>query len=227
MFTLEALAIAFASFEVAWLLSVPLWHTRLSAGRILAGVGIGWLAVSGLLAWRGFFRGVETFPPPTVYIGLAGAVLLLLVALLVAPLRTATYAVGLRTMVAIHVFRGLVGAAFLSMASKSQLGPSLGYAGGVAEVLAGVGALALVVAISRLHIDRRRRWVLAYAALGTVTLATTISAWLLSLPSPWQRFGESALVAKLADFPYATLPLFFWPLVLVGLLALFARDSRF
>lgn len=227
MFTLEALAIAFASFEVAWLVGVPLWQTRLPAGRILAGVAIGWLALAGLVAWRGVFRSVETFPPATVWIGGVGAGLLLLVILLVAPLRTATYAVGLRSLVAIHIFRGLVGAAFLSMASKSQIGPTLGHGGGVAEVVAGVGALALVFAMPRLHIDRRRRWVLAYAALGTVSLATTISLWLLSLLSAWQRFGESALVAKLADFPYATLPLFFWPLVLVGLWGLFARDSRF
>lgn len=227
MFTLEALAVAFAVFEVTWLLAVPLWQTRLPAGRALALGGIGWLAAGALVAWRGGFRAVEHFPPWALCVGGAGALALLTATTLAPPLRTVSHAVGLRSLVALQVFRGLVGAAFLSMASRSRLGPTLGYGGGALELVAGLGALVLVFALGRLDIDRRRRWVLAYGALGTVALAGTLAFWLLSLPSPWQRFGETALVAKLADFPYATLPLFFWPMIFVALVGLLARDSRF
>jgi hypothetical protein len=79
----------------------------------------------------------------------------------------------------------------------------------------------------RLDSDRRRRWVLAWSTLSLATLALTTATWLLSLPSEWQRFGESALVARMADFPYAVLPTFVWPALLLTLVGVVARDDRF
>jgi hypothetical protein len=228
VFTLEAFAVAFAAFEVAWLLGIPLWQTRLPGGRWLAGVGVLWIAVGALAAHRGYFRAVsDTFPPVVAVAGAVGFFLALVVTTFVPAVATASRAAGARTLVAVHVFRAIVGASFLSMASKAQLGPTMGYWGGVAEVLTGTLALALLVAMPRLDADRRRRWVLAWSALSLVTLALTAATWLLSLPSQWQRFGESALAARMADFPYAVLPTFVWPALLLTLVGVVARDDRF
>ena len=229
MFTLEAFAVAFAGFEVAWLLGIPLWHTRLPGGRWLAGAGVLWIGGIAFAARWGLFRDAYgSVPPVDGVVGLSGLLLafVFVVTTLVAPVATASRAVSTRSLVAVHVFRAIVGASFLSLASKASLGPTLGYWGGGAEVAAGLLALALVAAMPRLDADRRRRWVLAWSAVSFGTLIVTIAAWFLSMPSSWQRFGESALTAKITDFPYAVLPTFLWPACLLDLAGVVFRDNR-
>jgi len=228
MFSMESLAVAFAAFEVAWLLSIPLWQTRLPAGRILAGLGVGWIVAVALIAWRGYFRLTrEIFPPLELCIGLIGFVAVFLVVASIPAVSTVSRALGARTFVAIQIFRGLVGAAFLSMASRSWIAPTFGYGVGVVETLVGVTAIALIFAMSRLDSDRRRRWVLGWSIASTLLLLVGPTLWTLSVPSEWQHFGEGALLSRLSDFPFALVPAFIWPAALLGNAALILRDERF
>ncbi len=219
---------AFAAFEVAWLLSIPLWQTRLPAGRIFAGLGVGWIAATAYLAWRGYFRiAQEFFPPLELCIGLAAFVAVFFVVAFVPAVSTASRAVGVRTLVAIQIFRGLVGAAILSMASRSWIAPTFAYGAGVAEALVGVTAIALMVAMGKLDSDRRRRWVLGWSVAATLMLFVGPTLWILSVPSDWQRFGEGALLSRLSDFPFALVPVFLWPAALLANAAIILRDERF
>jgi hypothetical protein len=188
---------------------------RVSPGAVqgvrVAGVAVvGWLALTGVLAERGFFDDFQSIPP-RMLLGL-GPPLLTVLALTfsprVAPLLAAVPPVWL---VAAQAFRIPVEIVLWRLAVAGAIPELLSFHGRNVDIL--VGLTAPVVAYACFV---RRAWPARVAVwwnwAGIVILLNVVVHAQLSAPTPWRIFETDPPATFIADWPYIWLPAFLVPL---------------
>lgn len=180
-------------------------------GVRVAGVGlVGWLALTGVLADRGFFDDFLSMPPR--FLPVLGLPLLALLALTfsrrVAPLLAALPPAW---PVAAQTFRIPVEILLWQLAVAGAIPELLSFHGRNVDIL--VGLTAPVVAYACFV---RRAWP-AWVAVwwnwaGIVILLNVVVHAQLSAPTPWRIFETDPPATFIADWPYIWLPGFLVPL---------------
>ena len=209
---------------------VTLWlFYRLTGRRIWVLVGgIAWLALSGWLAARGFFRETDALPPRLAYLMvpmLLGG-LYLGFARGAADFRSRMHLEGLHYL---HALRIAVELIFLKgFADRGEVATVLTYEGNNYDVAMGILLPLTGWLVFRLRV-LGRGWSAAANVLGIVVLTGTVALAVLSSPSPLQQLEfEQPTVAilklPLVWLPALVAPLMFWAHFLV--LGRYWDDSR-
>ena len=214
-----AVGLVFVAIVVGMLV-LTLWGAARAARRVgpgavqgvrVAGVAlVGWLALTGVLAERGFFEDFRSMPP-RMLLGV-GLPLLTLLALTfsrrVAPL---VAALPPAWPVAAQTFRVLVEIVLWRLAVAGAIPELLSFHGRNVDIL--VGLTAPVVAYACFV---RRAWPARVAVwwnwAGIVILLNVVVHAQLSAPTPWRIFETDPPTTFIADWPYIWLPAFLVPL---------------
>ncbi len=214
-----AIGLAFIAI-VLGMLGLVLWGAARAARRVgpgvvqavrVAGVAlIGWLALTGVLAERGFFDDFQSLPPRMLLA--LGLPLLAVLALAFSP-RVAALLSALPPAwpVAAQTFRVAVEIVLWQLVVAGVLPELLSFHGRNVDIL--VGLTAPVVAYACFV---RRAWPARVAVwwnwAGIVILLNVVVHAQLSAPSRWRLFETDPPTTVIADWPYIWLPAFLVPL---------------
>jgi len=208
-----------------------------------------WLAIAVALGAAGAFRELR---PPAPQLVLGGLTLLVLLAAgLVAPLRRWVSTVDVRALVALHVTRIVAGGWFLVLYGRGELPYAFAVPGGVGDIVVGLLALGLVVAVEPLTVSGRRAYAvwnvlglidILYVVATAVRIATRDpEAMARVLPRDegrlyrliWQRALASQMAAKELEtttvelrLPLSVLPTWLVPLIIASHVILALRLAR-
>ena len=214
-----AVSLLFVAIVVGMLVLV-LWGAARAAWRVgpgavrgvrVAGMAlVGWLALTGMLAERGFFDDFQSIPPRLVLA--LGPPLLTLLALTfsrrIAPLLAALPPAW---PVVAQTFRIPVEIVLWRLAVAGVIPELLSFTGRNVDIL--VGLTAPVVAYACFV---RRAWPARVAVwwnwAGIVILLNVVVHAQLSAPTPWRIFETDPPTTFIADWPYIWLPDFLVPL---------------
>jgi len=214
-----AVSLLFVAIVVGMLVLV-LWGAALVAWQVgpgavrgvrIAGMAlVGWLALTGMLAERGFFDDFQSIPPRLVLA--LGPPLLTLLALTfsrrIAPLLAALPPAW---PVAAQTFRIPVEIVLWQLAVAGAIPELLSFHGRNVDIL--IGLTAPVVAYACFV---RRAWPARVAVwwnwAGIVILLNVVVHAQLSAPTPWRIFETDPPATFIADWPYIWLPAFLVPL---------------
>ena len=214
-----AVSLLFVAIVVGMLVLV-LWGAARAAWRVgpgavrgvrVAGMAlVGWLALTGMLADRGFFDDFRSMPPRLLLA--LGLPLLALLALAfsrrIAPLLAA---LSPAWPVAAQTFRIVVEIVLWRLAVAGVIPELLSFHGRNVDIL--VGLTAPVVAYACFV---RRAWPARVAVwwnwAGIVILLNVVVHAQLSAPTPWRLFETDPPTTFIADWPYIWLPDFLVPL---------------
>jgi hypothetical protein len=214
-----AVSLLFVAIVVGMLVLV-LWGAARAAWRVgpgavrgvrVAGMAlVGWLALTGMLAERGFFDDFQSIPPRLVLA--LGPPLLTLLALTfsrrIVPLLAALPPAW---PVAAQTFRIPVEIVLWRLAVAGVIPELLSFTGRNVDIL--VGLTAPVVAYACFV---RRAWPARVAVwwnwAGIVILLNVVVHAQLSAPTPWRLFETDPPTTFIADWPYIWLPDFLVPL---------------
>jgi hypothetical protein len=128
-----------------------------------------------------------------------------------APARSLALTSPIWAVLSLHIVR-MVGVVFLAMFFRGDLPFSVGVAGGIGDILAALGAIALVW-----QPVPPRSWIAAWNVFGlTDIVGVVISVFQAGLRDP-------AVVAHIRQFPLSLLPTYFVPLIIASHVILFAR----
>jgi hypothetical protein len=182
----------------------------LSGVRVAAIAVVGWLALTALLADRGFFDDFQSLPPRMLLaIGLPLATLLALA--FSARLEPLLAALPPAWPVAAQAFRLPVELVLWQLAVAGVIPDLLSFTGRNWDIL--VGLTAPVVAYACFV---RRAWPARVAVwwnwAGVAILLNVVVHAQLSAPTPWRRFETDPPTTFIADWPYIWLPAFLVPL---------------
>lgn len=179
-----------------------------------------WAAVALLLAASNSLARAPRPLIPAMIFGLTGAAVF--AHRRSAALRAYLAAFDPRLAIAFHLVRIPFGLAFLREAAQGSLPTTFAQVAGPGDVVAGGLALVAFAAAGDLRAPTRRAVVLGWNALGLLDMIVVVATA--------QRlvvFAQDArMQATLGRFPYALLPTFVVPLILVTHLAVFARLTR-
>jgi len=205
---------------VAGMLILVLWGAALVALRVslravtgvrVAGIAlVGWLALTGVLADRGFFDDFQSMPPRMlIAIGLP---LVTLLAVAFSPrLEPLLAALPPAWPVAAQAFRIPVEIVLWRLAVAGAIPDLLSFTGRNWDIL--VGLTAPVVAYACFV---RRAWPARVAVwwnwVGILILLSVVVHAQLSAPTPWRMFETDPPTTFIADWPYVWLPAFLVPL---------------
>lgn len=202
------------------MLGLVLWGATRAARRVgsgavqavrIAGVAlVGWLALTAVLAERGFFEDFQSLPPHML-LGV-GPPLLTLLALTVSPgVLPLLAAVPPAWLVAAQTFRIPVEIVLWRLAMAGVIPELLSFHGRNVDIL--VGLTAPVVAYACFV---RRAWPARVAVwwnwAGIVILLNVVVLVQLSAPTPWRIFETDPPATFIGGWPYIWLPAFLVPL---------------
>jgi hypothetical protein len=214
-----AVGLVFIGIVVVMLVLV-LWGATRAARRVgpgavqgvrVAGVAlVGWLALTGVLAERGFFEDFQSMPP-RMLLGIGLPLLTLLALAFSRRLAPLLAALPPAWPVAAQTFRIPVEIVLWQLAVAGAIPELLSFHGRNVDIL--VGLTAPVVAYACFV---RRAWP-AWVAVwwnwaGIAILLNVVVHAQLSAPTPWRIFETDPPATFIADWPYIWLPAFLVPL---------------
>jgi len=213
---------------IAVTLNVTVTVLALSSGQRLAAVTVagGWIGLAVALAGTGIYA---AGPTPVPIIGVMAALPLLaaaLAALLSARVRAALLALPLTALVGLHGMRILTGLFFLLLSAQGRLSGPFPQSAGRGDILAGLLAIALMLALAR-NAPGKRGWLLAWNLIGTLDLVSALALGMLSAPgAPFQQFGGAVGSTAIWTLPWSAIPTVLVPFYLITHGIIFARLVR-
>jgi hypothetical protein len=179
-------------------------------GVRVAGVAlVGWLALTGMLAERGFFEDFRSMPP-RMLLGVGPALLALFALACSRRIGPLVAALPPAWPVAAQTFRIAVEIVLWQLALAGAIPELLSFHGRNVDIL--VGLTAPVVAYACFV---RRAWPARVAVwwnwAGVVILLNVVVHAQLSAPTPWRIFETDPPATFIADWPYIWLPAFLVP----------------
>jgi hypothetical protein len=203
-----------------------LWYVRRRGGKVLLAAHVLWLvavvalAASGALNWR--------FDLGAPVLGLAivvPVVVLLFLATAVPVTRTALAAIPVPALIAVHAIR-ILGFLFLLLLAAGRIAAPFAPEAGWGDVIA--GATAVPVAWALASRGASVRWlVFVWNSFGLLDFLAAMSLGMTSAPgSPLQVFFDAPGSTAMTVLPWAIIPVFLVPQLLVSHLAIYWRLPR-
>ncbi|MFY0627289.1 MAG: hypothetical protein JXR07_13395 [Reichenbachiella sp.] len=187
-----------------------------------------WLALTGFLAYNGFYRNYEAIPPRLVFV-FGPTLLSTFILLLIKKSRAFLLKVPITTLTYLHIVRVPVEMVLWWLALNKALPLMLTFEGINHDILSGVSApfvAIFLVGINRYHRITAIIW--NFVALGL--LFNIVGHALLSAPTPFQKFSFEQPMIAVFYLPYIWLPAFIVPAVffshLVSLMQLFSNQKE-
>lgn len=196
---------------------MSLTSTRDPFPRALAAVFLGWALLALAVAASGVLQGApRPLIPASIFALVLGGVLAYRRSAL---LRDGVARMDLRPAILFHLVRIYFGAAFLHFAARGELPEAFARVAGPGDLAAGVLAIGAAMLAAGPASRARRALILAWNVFGLLDiLAVVVTAQRLLIFA-----GDARMAAILGRFPFAALPIFVVPVVILTHLAVFAR----
>ena len=195
-----------------------------SAKKTTAIIALAWLAVQGAVAASGFYLKTDMLPPRIV-LALLPPVLFILALFVLPRGRAWMDALDLRALVLLHVVRVPVEFGLHALYLHGTIPELMTWEGRNFDILS--GATAPLIALIAFRNERPNKGLLIVWNLFCLgLLANVVFYGVLSVPTPFQRFGFEQPNVGLLHFPYIWLPAFIVPTVLLAHLAAVRRLFR-
>jgi len=219
---ITALGAAVALNLNAILAVLPMAPAQKLTTATLAGL---WIGAAVALASTGIFAATTT---PVPVIGLAVALPLVAAALAAlgsGKVRDAFMGLPLHLLVGLNIMRS-IGAFFLLLALQDRLSGPFPQSAGWGDVVTGVVAIPLTLAIAR-DPGGHRGWLLAWNVFGALDLIAALALGVTSAPgSPLQLFGGAVGSTAVTALPWAIIPTVLVPFYLILHGVIFARLAQ-
>jgi hypothetical protein len=197
------------------------------AGTLVYSTLAVWFLASVVLSLQGFFQGGPARLPLPV--GLSVTVPILVFTTLYwfnASLRAFAHSLDLRAIVALNILR-IVGLDFLVSYAQGRLPAGFAFPAGLGDILTGLLAIPLILAMSGTPSSNTRKWFVAWNLLGLADLIVAVASGILHSGSKLGLLaGHGPTTALITQFPRALIPTFLVPIyILLHLLALARRGE--
>jgi hypothetical protein len=184
-----------------------------------------WFLASLILSLEGFFQtGPAGLPLP---LGLSVSIPIVVLATLYAlsgTLRAFADSVDLRAIVAFNILR-VVGLDFVICYAQGRLPAGFAFPAGFGDILTGLLAIPLLLAMSGVQPSSVRKWFVAWNLLGLTDLIVAVASGILHSGSKLGILtGDGPTTLLMSQYPRALIPTFLVPIyILLHLLALVRR----
>jgi hypothetical protein len=211
------------------------------AALVIAGIGYAargerrpaalWIGGGAVAAWCGLAfvlarLGVFETDPDTTFAAIAPAIAIPVIAgfalLASERARAVIDRVPLHWLVGAQFYR-VVGAIFLIAYLQDDVPGAFALPAGIGDVLVGIAAPFVAIALARRGADRARPLVTAWCAMGIADLVVAVSCGFLSAPSSFQQLALSQPNAAITSYPLVLIPAFAVPLSIVLHVCVLAR----
>jgi len=199
----------------------------LSSAQKLTAVAIAglWIGLAIALASTGIYAATAT-PVPAVGVMAGLPVLVIGLAAVVSPgVRDALLALPLTLLVGLNAMRSF-GAFFLLLALQNRLSGPFPQSAGWGDVIVGLTAIPLAIAIAR-NPDDNRAALFAWNVFGMLDLIVAVSLGIMSAPgSPLQQYGGAIGSTAVWMLPWSDIPTLLVPFYLITHGIIFAKLAR-
>jgi hypothetical protein len=203
-----------------------IWYTRAPGGVALLAAHILWfvavvaLAGSGALVW-----GLQLGAPLLGLSIVAPIVILVALATVVPATSRALASIPLPALIGVHAIR-ILGFLFLLLLAVGRLCAPFAPSAGWGDIIAGATAMPVAWALSTR--GARVRWlVLLWNSFGLLDLLAAATLGMTSAPgSPLQLFFDPPGSTVMGTLPWAIIPVFLVPQLIVGHLTVYRRLGR-
>jgi hypothetical protein len=178
---------------------------------------LGWFALAIVLARAGVWETQpdDAFPPPP-NIAFAIAVPTILGSMLVrsGAFRRWISRVPLHVLVGVQLYR-VLGVLFLIAYAQGDMPAEFALPAGIGDILVGLAAVIVAVALLKRGEQRARPLVLAWCAFGILDLVVAVATGFLSAPSPIQQLALDDPNAAIVSYPFVLIPTFLVPVSII------------
>ena len=183
-----------------------------------------WLGAGGVATWFALAFGLAhagTFEtdassalPPPIALAIVIPTVLGCALLAFAPVRQAIERVPLQWLVGVQAYR-VVGGLFLVAWLQDDVPGAFALPAGIGDVLVGLAAPVVALAIVHDGAARARTRVLAWCALGIADLVVAVGCGFLTAPSAFQQLALDDPNAAITSYPLVLIPVFAVPVSIV------------
>ena len=197
-----------------------LWKASFSVPAVL--IPLLWMAVTGILAYKGFFLHLTGMPPR---IALAVLPMLLLIVLLLTTKKGQQFtgSLNMKTLVLLSIVRVPVELCLYWLCQHKAVPELMTFAGRNFDIISGLTAPLVFFACFKGREVHNKKLLLAWNIMGLVLLLNIVINAILSLPLSFQQFAFDQPNIAILYFPFVWLPSFIVMLVLFSHLVMIKR----
>lgn len=177
-----------------------------------------WLAITGIIAFRGFFQDTSAIPPRLMLV-MVPAFLVIIVLMITKTGRSFTDSLDLKQLTLLHLVRVPVEIILFLLAGHKLIPELMTFSGRNFDIISGISApIVYFICFKGTSVSRRSLLLIwNFVCLGLL-LNIVINA-VLSVPSPLQQFAFNQPNIAVLYFPFTWLPCFIVVIVLYSHLA--------
>lgn len=226
-----SIAVVVADVGLAVLLVVAIaYAARAERRRAVLWVGggavIAWFVLTFALAKQGFYETTATTTmPPRIGPAIVIPTILGCALLALASARRAIERIPLHWLVGVQLYR-VAGGLFLIAWLQDDIPAEFALPAGIGDVLVGIAAPFVALAVVRSGLDRAGPRVVAWCALGIADLVVAVTCGFLTAPSAFQQLALDSPNAAITSYPLVLIPTFAVPASIVLHVFVLARVLR-
>jgi hypothetical protein len=213
-------------FLATVLLTFFLFVTAAKNKSGVALVSLAWLALTGIIAWKGFFQNTAVIPPRLIMVMLP-AILIIILSMTTKKGKRFIDDLSLKNLTLIHVVRIPVELTLYWLAAQKTIPELMTFAGRNFDILSGISAPIMYVVCFRNSHLRNARLLLVWNFICLGLLLNIVINAILSAPFPLQQFAFDQPNIAILYFPFTWLPLFIVIVVLFSHLAAIRKLIKF
>jgi hypothetical protein len=184
----------------------------------VAVVALAWLAVTGLLAWKGFFKNTSAIPP-RLFLVMLPAIIGVVLVMITKPGRRFIDALHLKNLTILHIVRIPVELVLYWLAAQRTIPELMTFAGRNFDILSGITAPIIYLICFKGSLLINRKLLLAWNFICLGLLLNIVINAILAAPFPFQQFAFDQPNIAIFYFPFIWLPAFIVMAVLFSHLA--------
>jgi hypothetical protein len=177
-----------------------------------------WLAVTGILSFKEVFQNTSTVPP-RLMIGIAPAILFIILLLVTKSGRRFTDSIDLKKLTLVHIVRVPVEITLFMLSTHKLIPELMTFAGRNLDILSGITAPIMYLVCFRGSALKNRKLLLVWNFICLGLLLNIVINAILAAPFPFQQFAFDQPNIAVLYFPFSWLPFFIVMIVLYSHLA--------
>ena len=177
-----------------------------------------WLAVTGILSFKGIFQDTSTIPPRLMIV-IAPAILFIILLLTTKGGKKYTDNIDLKKLTLVHIVRVPVEIGLFMLSTNKLIPELMTFAGRNFDILSGITAPIVYFVCFKNSQLKNRRLLLIWNFICLGLLLNIVINALLSAPFPFQQFAFDQPNIAILYFPFTWLPCFIVMIVLYSHLA--------
>jgi hypothetical protein len=205
-------------FLLTVLLTFLLFINAVKNKTTVAIVSVLWLAITGILSFKGVFQDTST-TPPRLMIVIAPVILFIIILLTTKGGRRFTDSIDLKKLTLVHIVRMPVEITLFMLAGHKLIPELMTFAGRNFDILSGVSAPIVYFICFKNSSVKYRTLLLVWNFICLGLLLNIVINALLAAPFPFQQFAFDQPNIAILYFPFTWLPCFIVMVVLYSHLA--------